>query len=184
MEQKEAVKTAEPTTTETKKSETPVAKARETYERFVQKLTEELKEAGKGGKKQWEDAVKTTRDFLAKAKPPTKREDIEKVAETVKKDVRHALRSIKEKGESWTTSEAFLTARDKGAQFLLKLAHRVKDAAVSVETNLEEALRYKTGEVVSGGTFVCTACKAETKLETSGAIPTCKSCGKDEFRRK
>src|SRR5437588_12116849 len=115
-----AVKTeATKTTAEANKT---VQKARETYERFVQKLTEELKEAGKGGKKQWEDAVKSTRDFLAKAKPPLKRDELEKVAETVKKDVRHALRTIKERGDAWTSSEAFLTARDKGAEFLLKLA--------------------------------------------------------------
>ena len=177
MEEKQAVETAEPEKTETKKPGNA-------YERFVQRLTDELKEAGKGGKKQWEDAVKATRDFLAKAKPPLKREELEKVGDTVKKDVRHALRSIKEKGESFTGSEAFLTARDKGAQFLLKLAHRVKDAAVSVETNLEEALRYKKGEVVSGGTFVCIDCKTELKLEASGPIPACAKCGKEDFRRK
>jgi len=183
MDEKNGVKTVEPETEAPKKPDGTVQKARETYERFVQKLTDELKEAGKGGKKQWEEAVKTTRDFLAKAKPPLKRDELEKVAETVKKDVRHALRSIKERGESWTSSEAFLTARDKGASFLLKLAHRVKDAAVSVETNLQEALRYKKGEVVSGGTFVCVACSKELKLESSGPMPAC-GCSKEDFTRK
>src|SRR5271170_4915327 len=98
-----AVKTEAPT-----KAENPVQKARETYERFVQRLTKEIKDAGKGGKKQWEDAVKATRDFLAKAKPPLKRDELEKVSETVKKDVRHALRTITERGETWTSSESFL----------------------------------------------------------------------------
>ncbi len=178
-----AVKT-EAAKAEAKKAEKAVQKARETYERFVQKLTEELKEAGKGGKKQWEDAVKSTRDILAKAKPPLNREELEKVGETVKKDVRHALRTIKERGDAWTSSEAFLTARDKGAQFLLKLAARVKETATTVETNLEESLRYKKGEVVSGGTFVCIACSEEQKVETSGPIPACAKCGKEDFRRK
>lgn len=173
------------TETETKTEPTTAAqRARETYERFVQKLTEELKEAGKGGKKQWEDAVKSTREFLAKAKPPLKREELEKVSETVKKDVRHALRTIKERGDAWTSSEAFLAARDKGAQFLLKLANRVKDAALTVETNLQETLRYKTGEVVSGGTFVCAECSEEQKLETAAALAACARCGKEDFRRK
>jgi rubrerythrin len=166
------------------KAENAVAKARETYERFVQRLTDELKEAGKGGKKQWEDAVKSTRDFLAKAKPPLKREELDKVGETVKKDVRHALRSITARGEGWTSSEAFLTARDKGAQFLLTLARNVKKAALSVETNLEETLRYKKGEIVSGGTFVCAACSQELKVETSGPIPACPKCAKEDFKRK
>src|SRR4051812_45255325 len=116
MENTNAVKTDT-----AEKAETPAKRAREAYERFVQKLTDELKEAGRGGKKQWEEAVQSTRDFLAKAKPPLRREDLERVGDTVKKDVRHALRTIKERGDSWTSSEAFLTARDKGAQFLLKL---------------------------------------------------------------
>jgi hypothetical protein len=166
-----------------KKAENPVQKARDTYVRFVEKLTEELKEAGKGGKKQWEDAVKSTRDFLAKAKPPLKRDELEKIGETVKKDVRHALRTIQERGEAWTSSEAFLSARDKGAKFLLTLASRVKETALSVETNLEETLRYKKGEIVSGGTFLCVACSKEQRVEASGPIPAC-ACGKEDFKRK
>jgi hypothetical protein len=164
--------------------ENAVKKARETYERFVQRLTDEVREAGKGGKKQWEDAVKATRDFLEKAKPSLKREELEKVGETVKKDVRHAFRSIRERGDAWTSSEAFLTARDRGAQFLLKLVKSLKDTAVSVETNLEETLQYKKGEVVSGGTFVCVGCSTELRLETSGPIPPCPKCAKEVFKRK
>src|SRR4051812_8475547 len=95
------------TATTTKPEDKDVrARAKDTYERFVTKLTDELKEAGKVGKKQWEDAVKTTRDYLAKAKPPIKREDLEKLTDTVKKDVRHALRSFKTRGEGWTSSES------------------------------------------------------------------------------
>src|SRR5581483_6277213 len=100
------------------------------YVRFVHKLVDEVKEAGKGGKKQWEDAVKSTRTLLAKAKPPLKRDEIEKLATTVKttvtEDVRHALHTIQERGDAWTSSERFLRARDKGAQFLIKIAQRVK----------------------------------------------------------
>lgn len=179
MESTNAVKTEAP-----KKADNAVLKARETYERFVLKLTEELKEAGKGGKKQWEEAVQSTRDFLAKAKPPLNREELEKVGETVRKDVRHALRTIKERGDAWTSTEAFLSARDKGAQFLIGLAKRVKETAISVETNLAEALHYKKGEIVSGGTFVCVACSEELKLEASGSIPSCARCAKDDFKRK
>ncbi len=181
MENQNAVKTETPPTAQAKDA---IERARESYERFVQKLTDELKEAGKGGKKQWEDAVKSTRDFLAKAKPPLTREELEKVGDTVQKDVRHALRTIKERGDAWTSSESFLTARDKGAQFLLKLVHSVKETATSVETNLEESLRYRTGEVVTGGKFVCAACSQEQKIEAPAALVPCSLCGKNDFKRK
>jgi hypothetical protein len=174
--------TAEPVTE--KKTSATRAQAVQTYERFVERLGVELKEAGKVGKKQWEDAVKSTRDFLQKARPPVVREEIEKIGETVKKDVRHALRSFRARGEEWTKSESFLTARDKGAQFLLRIAHKLKDAAESVETNLEEAIRYKKGEVVSGGTFTCADCHEEQKVTEAGPLTLCARCGKEDFRRK
>jgi len=136
MENTSTVETAAP-----KKAETAVQKARETYERFVQKLSTDLKEAGKGGKKQWEDAVKSTRELLAKAKPPLNRAEIEKVGATVKSDVKKALLTIQERGDAWTSSERFLTARDKGAQLILKLAKRARELAASVETNLEATLK-------------------------------------------
>jgi rubrerythrin len=157
---------------------------KDTYEKFVQRLTDELKQAGKVGKKQWEDAMKSAREFIQKSKPELKRDDIEKMAETVKKDVRNALRSFRTRGEDWTKSESFLTARDKGAEFLLKAATRVKDAFEAIENNLEETLKYRQGELVGGGRFVCTACNAELTVAESGPVPACPKCGKDEFKRK
>src|SRR5207249_4486183 len=115
---------------------------RDGYERVTQKVASELRERGKVGKKQWEDALKTAKEFVRKSKPELKREDIEKVGEGVKKDVRAAVRTIKARGEDFTKSQAFLTARDKGAEFLLRIAHAVKDAAESIETNLSEVLKY------------------------------------------
>ncbi len=73
--------------------------------------------------------------------------------------------------------------RDKGADFLLRIATRVKDAAEAVETNLEEILRYRKGEFVGGGRFVCTKCAEALVLEESGPIPACK-CGHEEWKRK
>lgn len=168
----------------TKAEKDAKARLKDSYERFVERLSVELKEAGKVGKKQWEDALKSTREFVQKARPELKREDIEKVAETVKKDVRHALRTVRERGEDWTRSESFLAARDKGAQFLLKLATRLKDTFESIETNLEETLRYRKGEVVTAGRFVCASCANELTVAEAGALPPCPKCAKEEFRRK
>ena len=78
-------------------------------------------------------------------------------------------------GETHASHTLFISA---------KLANKVKDAAISVETNLQESLRYKKGEVVSGGTFVCAACSEELKIEASGPIGACPKCGKEDFARK
>jgi hypothetical protein len=129
MENVDATKT-EPKTEAPAEAKT---EAHASYVRFAQKLVDEVKEAGKGGKKQWEDAVKSTRDLLARAKPPLKRDELEKLATTVKT-------TIQERGDAWTSSERFLKARDKGAQFLIKIAQRVKEAALNVETNLQQAV--------------------------------------------
>lgn len=88
-----ATATASAKTVETVKSEKAIARFKDGYERFVQRLSVELREAGKVGKKQWEDALVSTREFVQRARPELKRQDVERMAETVKKDVRHAARS-------------------------------------------------------------------------------------------
>ena len=178
-----AVETPAPTTGEKADEKALRAKLKDGYERFTQKVASELRERGKVGKKQWEEALKTAKDFVQKSKPELKREDLEKLGDGIKKDVRAALRTIKSRGDDFTKSEAFLTARDKGAEFLLKIAHAVKDAAESVETNLGEVLKYKKGDVVGGGQLVCNGCK-ETVTVESGPLAACPKCGNEEFKRK
>lgn len=171
--------------TEKKPELTATLKARlkDGYERLAHRVGTELHERGKIGKKQWEDALTSAREFVQRSKPELKREDVEKVAEGVKKDVRQAVRTIGSRGEEFTRSESFLTARDKGAELLLRIATLVKDKAEAVETNLSEILKYKKGDVVGGGTFLCAACSESLTVE-SGAIPACPKCGKEEFKRK
>ncbi|MBI3725337.1 hypothetical protein HY251_15500 [bacterium] len=171
----EAAKTAE-TTTETKTA--PETKG---VKRIVNRVSKELKDAGFRGKKQWQEVVKSARDLVKRAKPEIKRE---KLGEAWRKEVREAMKTLRTRSEGWTHSKPFLNARDRGAQFLLKLATRVKDAAVKVETNLADTLKYHKGDVVSGGTFTCTGCSEELKLTESGTIPACPKCGKVDFKRK
>jgi hypothetical protein len=176
-----------PTATATATLETPapqaaLAEVNTRLQRFAQRVTKELREARDAGLKQWEGAVKSAREFVRKAKPELKREDVAKIGENVRKDVRKALGVVKTRSDGWTRSGAFLTARDKGAQFLLRLALKVKKAAGAIESNLEETLKYRTGDLVGKGTFVCVSCAKEVTVE-AGAIPAC-VCGKDSFKRK
>jgi hypothetical protein len=179
----ENVQVAEPTKTEAQKDKPESGRLKQSYERLVNRVSEELKDVSKLRRKQWEDALKSAREWMQRARPEVKREEVERLANTVTKDVRHALRSFTTRGDEWTRSEAFLTARDRGAQFLLKLATKVKDAAHAVESNLEETLTYHNDELVSSGRFLCAACQTELTVEQSGPLPACK-CGKTDFRRK
>jgi rubrerythrin len=175
--------TAAPSATTAESKLETKTRLKEAYERIVQRVGHELKGARNVGKKQWEESVKSAREFVKRAKPDIKREDVDKVGETVKKDVRNVVGSLKARGKGITQSQSFLTARDKGAQFLLKIAHKLKDAAVKVESNLEESLKYHQGEFAGAGVFACTSCNKELALKEAGTIPAC-GCGKGDFKRK
>src|SRR5262245_58824722 len=67
-----AVETAAPATAEKADEKALRAKLKDGYERFTQKVASELRERGKVGKKQWEEALKTAKDFVQKSKPELK----------------------------------------------------------------------------------------------------------------
>lgn len=158
---------------------------RDTYERIVQRVTHELGDVTALGKRQWDEALAAARNFVLGAKPDEReRHEVESVAATVEKDARHGLHLIKVRGTDWARSASFLAARDKGAQVLLKLVLKIKDAAEAVESNLAGAMTYHRGEHVPGGHFLCASCSKEVVLDVSRRIPACPTCGKGEFRRK
>jgi hypothetical protein len=72
---------------------------------------------------------------------------------------------------------------DKGGAFLLNVTRGLGEWVGSLSDKLGSSLTYKTGEVTHGGTFTCTACKAEINLKKPGHLPPCPKCSKTEFRR-
>jgi hypothetical protein len=154
------------------------------YERMLKHIQETVEHAEK-------ETVPAIRDMLAKARENVvelgelSREEANKVADFVERDIEEAASYIAETGEdlkSWWRFDLNL------------IEQRLLDAFSSVadQTSLQlrgwaeqarQASLYRTGEVSAPGTLVCTACGAEMHMRKTGRIPPCSECHGTSFTR-
>lgn len=111
-------------------------------------------------------------------------ETINKVAESLKKDIAGAARNMGPKWEQFSdkTSDLFVVWRDRGSTFLGRAASAVGDWLEQAGGRLRDET-YDTGDMASKGTFSCVACDERITLQTAGHLPTCPNCNQTKFRR-
>lgn len=111
-------------------------------------------------------------------------EAVNRVAESLKKDLASAAERMGPKWESFSDQSAdlFTVWRDRGAKFLGR-------AAVAVGEWMQQAGRrmapvvYRAGEMVAPGRFQCLQCDEQVTLTTAGHLPPCGRCRSMEYRR-
>lgn len=111
-------------------------------------------------------------------------ETINKVAETVKKDLASAAVKM---GPEWKkfsakSADAFAVWRDRGRGFLASAATAVGEWLQEAGRRFEHPV-YRAGEMTASGSFECTACGEKLSLATPGHLPPCPRCRHLEFRR-
>lgn len=111
-------------------------------------------------------------------------ETINKVAESLKKDIAGAATLMGPRWEAFSDRGASLFAvwRDRGSVFLARAAGAVGDWLNETGRRLERP-QYRTGEMVGSGSFECLQCRDVVRLETSAHLPACPKCRHLEFRR-
>jgi hypothetical protein len=109
---------------------------------------------------------------------------IDKVAETVEKDMIGAAQRIGPRVEAFSdkTADLFQVWRDRGQQFLSTATHALGTWVQQVGTRLKPPV-YRAGEMSATGTLECTACHEHLRLETPAHVPRCPKCGGREFHR-
>lgn len=111
-------------------------------------------------------------------------EAVNRVAESLKKDLASAAERMGPKWESFSDQGAdlFTVWRDRGTKFLGR-------AAVAVGEWMQQAGRrmspvvYRAGEMVGPGRFQCLQCDEHATLTTAGHLPPCGRCRSMEYRR-
>jgi polyhydroxyalkanoate synthesis regulator phasin len=153
------------------------------YEEMLKRTEEGIQQARESGPK-LRQMLDKVRDNMVELGELT-REEAQKIAEYVERDVEDAAAYIVETGEdlrSWWRFDLEL------------MEQRMLDAFTSVadQTSLqlnqwaEQARRasmYQAGQITGPGTLVCDRCGAETHFTRTGRIPPCADCGGLEFRR-
>lgn len=133
----------------------------ETVRQAVDKATERLKQAG---------------GYTAEA--------LDKAGKALHKDLASAAERLGPKWEAFSekTADVFGIWRDRGSVFLGQAAHAVGLWLEKAGLKFMHQV-YRTGEMTSGGTFECVACRAQTVLSGPGYLPPCHKCSGTEFQR-
>ncbi|WJW76353.1 zinc ribbon-containing protein [Thiohalobacter sp. IOR34] len=114
------------------------------------------------------------------------REEAEKVANYLKRDLAEAASYLDETGrelKDWLGLETRLVESE-----LLDLFMRAADKTTLELIQFKEALReastYHTGEIAGPGTLVCDACGERLHFQRAGRIPPCPKCHATRFHRE
>ncbi len=161
-----------------KKSQQPDQEEISLYARIVSR-TEELMESGR---KNLDEALKKASEDLTSAGDFT-REQSERIAGYVKRDLGHAADHVSKTTESIkgavTPQRLAVGAQSLFARILTTTAEQLQEWAQKAEAQLE----FKTGEITSPGTLTCKNCQEELHMKRTARIPPCPKCHKTVFRK-
>ncbi|MCU7878345.1 MAG: zinc ribbon-containing protein [Candidatus Thiodiazotropha sp. (ex. Lucinoma kazani)] len=152
------------------------------------KMLQEVHEAAESAK---ESALPGLKEYLDDAREKLvelgelSREEAEKVAGYVERDMKDAANYLLETGEQlsawWRFDvqqvenrmlEMFTSVADQTKLELAKLAQRANKSSL-----------YHTGEVTGPGSLLCIQCGKEMHFKKTGHIPPCSGCKGTEFQR-
>lgn len=154
------------------------------------KILQEVHDAIESAK---ENSLPGLKDYLDDAREKMielgelSREEADKVAGYVERDMKDAADYLLETGEQlsawWRFDvqqvenrmlEMFTSVADQTKLELAKLAQRASGTTLTL---------YHTGEVTGPGTLICTGCGKEMNFKKTGHIPPCSGCKGTDFQR-
>jgi hypothetical protein len=161
-----------------------VDKLVDAYEHMLKRTHETIERAEKETVPAFREMLDRARDNMVELGELT-REEANKVAGYVERDVKDAARYIAETGEDLKKWWRF--DLDLMEQRMLDMFSDVADqTSVQLRNWAEQARQasqYHTGEVTGAGTLVCIVCGAETHMHRTGRIPPCPKCHATSFKR-
>jgi len=111
------------------------------------------------------------------------KEEAEKLAAYLKRDLIDAAQYIKESGEDFKTWFGFdiELIEDRLQELFTQAADQTTIELMELK---EQASRYRTGEITGPGTLCCNECGELLHFHRPGHIPPCPKCHGTEFKRK
>jgi len=154
------------------------------YERMLERVHNAIALAEKEAVPAFRELLYKTRDNMIELGELT-REEAQKVAEYVERDIEDAASYLAETGEdlkSWWRFDLDLVE-----QRMLEMFSRVADqTSLQLQSFAEQARQaglYHTGDVTGPGTLVCDSCGKEIRMHKTGRIPPCPKCHATSFKR-
>ncbi len=167
-----------------RKDQDPFDRLTAAYDRILQEVHEALESARETALPELKEYLDDAREKMVELGELT-REEAEKVAGYVERDMKDAANYLLETGEQlsawWRFDmqqienrmlEMFTSVADQTKLELDKLAQRATKSSL-----------YHTGEITGPGTLICTDCGKEMHFKKTGHIPPCSGCKGTVFQR-
>jgi hypothetical protein len=154
------------------------------YDKILQEVHEAIESAR-------ENALPGLREYLDDAREKMvelgelSREEAEKVAGYVERDMKDAASYLLETGEQLSAWWRFDMEQieKRMLEMFTSVADQTKLELAKFSQRAGEASLYHTGEITGPGTLTCIACGKELHFKKTGHIPPCSGCKGTEFQR-
>lgn len=154
------------------------------YDKILQEVHEALESAR-------DNALPGLKDYIADAREKMvelgelSREEAEKVAGYVERDMKDAANYLLESGEQLSAWWRFDVQQieNRMLEMFTSVADQTKLELARLAQRATKVSLYHTGEVTGPGTLICTDCGKEIHFKKTGHIPPCSGCNGTQFQR-
>jgi NADH pyrophosphatase NudC (nudix superfamily) len=154
------------------------------YDKILQEVHEAIESAR-------ENTLPGLREYLDDAREKMvelgelSREEAEKVAGYVERDMKDAANYLLETGEQLSAWWRFDMEQieQRMLEMFTSVADQTKLELAKFSQRAQAPTLYHTGEITGPGTLTCTGCGKEMQFKKTGHIPPCSGCKGTEFQR-
>lgn len=162
----------------------PVDILGEAYERMLERAMRDYREVKHKTAPVLHQMIDAARDKAVELEELS-REEADKVAKYLKRDLTDAAEYLQESGEEfrdWLGFEVLLLEEKLGDLFM-QAADKTTLELLQLRENLARTAEFHTGEVSGPGTLVCSECGENLVFHKPGKIPPCPKCHATVFKR-
>ncbi|MCK5889277.1 MAG: zinc ribbon-containing protein [Methylococcales bacterium] len=135
-----------------------------------------------------DDTLHSIADGLEIAKEKTSelggltQEEVNEVADFLKRDIEHAASDTNASLSDWFKFDIEML-ENFALDTFKSLADKTRLELTKIERQANKYHPYKSGDVVSPGTFVCDKCNKELAFKSTSTLPDCPECETKSFTR-
>lgn len=154
------------------------------YNRMMERVKSAIEEAEEQALPTLEENLRKAQDKAVELGELT-REEAEKIAGYIRRDMEDAARYLEESGselKQWFRIDMELI-EDRLLDMMMMVADRTQLELAEFQKEITEGPLYHTGEITGPGMLRCTNCGEELHFHQTGHIPPCPKCHGTTFRR-
>ena len=162
----------------------PISRMTDAYEKMLERVDEMLEKAEQSTIPSLKRSVEQAREKAVELNELT-REEAEKLADYLERDMKDAASRLSETGETlrnWWRFDVELVEQ-RLLELFANVADRTRVELDRFAEQAREASFYHTGEVTGPGTLICKGCGKELHFYKAGHIPPCPVCRGTRYRR-